>query len=283
MIIQQHFAEIKSCFVDHSSIYTDGSKDGDKVASAAVFGERVETRRLPSASSIFSAEAQAILLALKIVASSVEDKFLVCSDSLSCLLAIENNKVKNPFILKIIQIYRSLTTLGKVVVFFWIPSHVGIHGNTVVDREARKALNNDIINCKLPFTDFKSFILKYIYNLWQIGWDLEVHNKLHEIQPLLHMHNLKSCRGRRDQVVLTRCRLGHTRTTHSYILNNEPRPECVPCNCPYTIKHVLMDCVDVAHIRERFYSVNSYNNLFITVAGDTILQFLKEIDLYRKI
>ena len=283
LIIQQHFAEIKSHYPDHSAIYTDGSKDGDKVASAAVFGERVETRRLPSASSVFSAEAQAILLALKIIASSDESKFIICSDSLSCLQAIENSKIKNPFILKIIQIYKSLTTLGKEVVFFWIPSHVGIYGSTVVDREAKNALNNDIINCKIPFTDFKSFILKYIFSTWQSGWDLEVHNKLREIQPLLHIHNLKSCRGRRDQVVLSRCRLGHTRTTHNYILNGEPRPECVPCDSPYTIKHVLMDCVDVAHIRERFYTVDSYFNLFTTVAGDKILQFLKEINLYNKI
>ena len=227
LIIQQHFAEIKSCYPDYSTIYTDGSKDEDKVASAAVFGERVETRRLPSASSVFTAEAQAILLAMKIVASSDEHKFIICSDSLSCLLAIENFKVMNPNILKIIQIYKALVALGKEVVFFWIPSHVGIHGNTVVDQEAKNALKNNVINCDIPFTDFKPVIFKYISGLWQSGWDLQVYNKLHEIQPLLHTNNFKSYKGRRDQVVLTRCRLGHTRTTHNYILNNEPCPEFV--------------------------------------------------------
>jgi hypothetical protein len=53
-----------------SAIYTDGSKDGDRVASTAVFRQQVYSVRLPSASSIFSAEANAILLALKFVASS---------------------------------------------------------------------------------------------------------------------------------------------------------------------------------------------------------------------
>jgi hypothetical protein len=47
-----------------------------------------------------SAEANAILLALKFVASSDESKFMICSDSLSCLLAIESCKTQNPFILK---------------------------------------------------------------------------------------------------------------------------------------------------------------------------------------
>jgi hypothetical protein len=40
-LIQQHFAEIRSITSEYSAIYTDGSKDGDRVASAAVFGQQV--------------------------------------------------------------------------------------------------------------------------------------------------------------------------------------------------------------------------------------------------
>jgi hypothetical protein len=36
LLIQQHFAEIKSVTSEYSAIYTDGSKDGDRVASAAI-------------------------------------------------------------------------------------------------------------------------------------------------------------------------------------------------------------------------------------------------------
>jgi hypothetical protein len=56
--------------------------EGDRVALAAVFGQQVYSARIPSASSIFSAEANAILLALKFVASSGKSKFMICSDSL---------------------------------------------------------------------------------------------------------------------------------------------------------------------------------------------------------
>jgi len=98
LLIQQHFAEIKSVTSAYSAIYTDGAKDGDRVASAAVFGQQVYSTRLPSASSIFSAEANAILLALKFVASSDQSKFMICSYSLSCLLAIESCKTQNLFI-----------------------------------------------------------------------------------------------------------------------------------------------------------------------------------------
>ena len=65
LVIQQHFAEIKDKYSDYKFAYTDGSKDGDKVACAAVSGRRAASCRLPDTSSIFTAEARAILLALK--------------------------------------------------------------------------------------------------------------------------------------------------------------------------------------------------------------------------
>ena len=51
----------------------------------------------------------------------------------------------------------------------------------------------------------------------------------------------------------------------------------------FSLKHVLIDCVDVADVRQTFYNANRLSNLFTNVAGDIILQFLKEIDLYTKI
>ena len=65
LLIQQHYAEIKADYLDFSTVYTDGSKDGDRVATAAVFRDRAATLRLPSDASIFTAEAEAIILALK--------------------------------------------------------------------------------------------------------------------------------------------------------------------------------------------------------------------------
>lgn len=253
------------------------------LASAAVFGDRAAHLRLPSSSSIFTAEAHAINLALKFVASSDKNKFMICSDSLSCLLAIESCKTKHPVILKIVEIYKSLVAIGKEVIYVWIPSHVGIYGNTVVDQEAKDALDGEIADCPVPYTDMKPLIAKYISKIWQDKWDLQVHNKLHGIQSDVGKHADSSGKNRKEQVVLTRCRIGHTRTTHSYILNSDERPECIPCNCAYTIQHVLLDCVDVADVRRTFYTVDSLKELFTSVAGDKIIQFLKAINLYSKI
>ena len=87
---------------------------------------------------------------------------MICSDSPSCLLAIESCKIQNPFILNIVEIYKSLVAIGKHVIFTWIPSHIGIHGNTVVDQEAKNALDDPVSNCSIPYTDFKPLIMTYI-------------------------------------------------------------------------------------------------------------------------
>jgi hypothetical protein len=50
----------------HNEIYTDGSKDQNKVASAVVYGDDIFSSRLPNNSSIFTAEAKALQLFYKI-------------------------------------------------------------------------------------------------------------------------------------------------------------------------------------------------------------------------
>jgi hypothetical protein len=98
---------------------------------------------------------------LKFLASSDESKFIICSDFLPCL-AIESCKTQNPFILKIAEIDKSLVAVGKHVLFTWMYSHLGMHGNTVVDEEAKGAFDNPISNCSSPYAGFKPFIMKYI-------------------------------------------------------------------------------------------------------------------------
>jgi hypothetical protein len=62
---------------EYSAIATGGSKDGDMIALTAVLGQHVYSLRLPSVSSIISAEANVIHLALKFVVSSFESKFMI--------------------------------------------------------------------------------------------------------------------------------------------------------------------------------------------------------------
>ena len=84
-----------------------------------------------------------------------------------------------------------------------------------------------------------------------------------------------------DQSVFNRCRIGRSRLSHEFLLKGEPPPECIPCNCLLTIKHLLIECVDFNDVRQRFYQVPSLQDLFKTVKPEVILEFLKVAALYR--
>ena len=69
-------------------------------------------------------------------------------------------------------------------------------------------------------------------------WDTAVDNKLHSIKPILSEWRPAYKLDRKEEVVLTRLRIGHSYANHSYLLKGEEQPMCIPCDAPFTIKHV---------------------------------------------
>ena len=84
-IFKTKFLEITSHYPDFKHIFTDGSKDGPKVASHVCLGHKPENFRLPDNASIFSAESQAINMALDYIDEANLSKVIIFSDALSVL------------------------------------------------------------------------------------------------------------------------------------------------------------------------------------------------------
>ena len=279
---QSKFAELKSQYSNYTAIYTDGSKDKSKVGCASTSEFHTSKMRLPDNSSIFSAETQAIDLAFRFISSHNKYQYIIFSDSLSVLQSLRNKNLSNPLIQDLLLKHHSLS-YNKEILFCWLPSHVGIKGNEDADRAAKLSLNLNPVNINLPYTDFKPLINRYLLSKWQTAWNNTVFNKLYPIKPLLGESLLSYRSVRREEVVLSRCRIGHSRITHSYLLQRELPPECVFCQEPYTVKHFLLDCVDLALVRQKYFSAISMPQLFNTVSYDKIIAFLKETNLYNKI
>lgn len=274
--------EILSHFDGYTRLYTDGSKDGPSVAAAAICGTRILIKRLPNHSSIFSAEARAILLALGAIELSNNDRFLILTDSMSCLQSIENRKINHPLILDIILRTHESILDGKRIAFLWIPSHTGIDGNTAVDAAAKAALSLPESDLPIPYSDLYPCINAHVTRCWQQSWDTEINNKLHAIEPQLKLpkpYNLP----RRDELLIHRLRIGHTHLTHAHLLKREAPPECIQCQVPLTVEHILLNCVDFNLVRSKYFSASSLADLFSKVHPRTILDFIKEIDLHRKL
>ena len=57
---------------------------------------------------------------------------------------------------------------------------------------------------------------------------------------------------------------------------------CHACQTKYSMKHIFIECTDLAHIREAFYSANDMKELFQKIEMN-VMSFLKVRNLYRKI
>ena len=95
--------------------------------------------RIPDGSSVFTAEVKAIDLALDLVNNcTYTDKFIIFSDSLSVLQALNHTSSKNSQNHHLLLKHHEIS-YSKSVMYCWIPSHIDIYGNEKVDKSAKES------------------------------------------------------------------------------------------------------------------------------------------------
>ena len=274
MIFKNKFLEIKEKYYTHEEIYTDGSKDGEKVASAVILDGELYQFRLANNSSVFSAEVKAINLALNHIEQNAYWRYIIYTDSISAMKALEGEKTDNPLVVNLLEKLSRLCKRADIV-FCWLPSNIGISGNEEADKAAKDVLSFEVLSFKVPYNDFKPLMNNFLENVWQQSWSdpANQNNKLFTIKPSLGewLPGLRT--NRREEIILARLRIGHSYITHSYLLKGDEEPQCILCNAPFTIKHILVDCVDLAPVRQGFFNVASLTTLFHTVKFESCLIF----------
>ena len=115
---------------------------------------------------------------LEQIKHSVASKYIIFTDSLSHLQALQYMKLEHPLIGMVIWKCVSLNFANKDITFCRVPSHVGIRANEKADFAAKSALD-------LPSTDFKHHINQYVLYTWQDVCNGAVANKLYSVKPLL--------------------------------------------------------------------------------------------------
>ncbi|XP_060846488.1 uncharacterized protein LOC132926168 [Rhopalosiphum padi] len=158
-------------------VYTDGSVSPFSAGYAFYIPElRVSfSNNLPSSSSSFTAECYAIFDALTLIFNLAPNKYLIASDSMSCLQALNSNPLRSklsPLVQRIKLLIFNLNSLNYTIHFIWIPGHTGIHGNEFVDNLAKSTSNIILPSVTLlPHSDFTPFIKRYTTNLWSSYWN----------------------------------------------------------------------------------------------------------------
>ena len=281
------FNESKERYTDYCQIYTDGSKIEEKVACAVFIHDCGPlSYRLPDGCSVFTAEVEAIYKALLFARYSKRKYFVIFSDSMSALQAIDSQESKNPRINMVLQACQELLSSGKYIEFFWVPGHRNIPGNERADTAAKAALSKELPpTFEVPSTDYLTKIRPFISSDWQVRWDEQPNNKLYSIMPSVDEVYYSGCKNRKDDIIISRLRIGHTRLTHCHLMEKKPPPICTFCsdNNELSVKHILLECSSFTYKRRRRFQVNDLRQLFSTVSSRVIIDFVKDIGLYNSL
>ena len=152
------YGVIRSSFNNYGAVYTDCSKDDERVAAAVVTDSHILGKRLTNFASIFTAELNATNLAFSYFKISRNRRFIIFSDSKSVLEAMQNKRFDNPIVLAYVGLYNKSLDNAYCIVLCWIPSHIGTNGYEKADTAAKQALNKQLSPSMVPYTDFKPFI-----------------------------------------------------------------------------------------------------------------------------
>ena len=284
-IYRQQFLEIKANYRDHTFVYTDGSVLNDSVACAFQCGDISRSFLLHPFCSIYSAEKYAILQALQFIQSRALRRVVICTDSKSSLQSISSLFSWDNLTLQIQNKIHHLISRNYNIVFCWVPGHVGISGNELADGAAKAATRRTDINiAAVPAPDTQTFLRHSILNAWQTEWQT-TNFKLSTVKDTVKPWNTSFRTNRREEIILTRLRIGHTHFSHGFLVRGEPPPICETCKVHLSVEHVLLHCRRYESCRQRHSLATSLKEMLCNSepAVSRLLSFLHECDLYKKI
>lgn len=292
--------EFKQYFVQHKheskiDFYTDGSKTiGGTGAGIAIHSRNFNAYskckvKLNNRASILSAELQGIKTALDALINIKNTTCTIYTDSKSALQTIQQYETDNKLAQDIQIRLLHCSNNGNTITLCWIPSHSNIFGNDIADKLAKEAARSkQVCNKPVPNKDLYSYIQMQVYKKWEQRWSLLVNNKLHQIESKIENKDFSHFLNRIEEIKFARIRLGHTRLTHSYLLNKENKPKCQSCNSFLTVLHILKQCPDYEPERSRIFGIfkgacSTLLNRKNHKLNNLVIKFFKEINIFEKI
>lgn len=202
---------------------------------------------------------------------------IILTDSASCLDAIQKGKSTNPWIQAI-----ESDSFEKNIVFSWVPGHAGIHGNEEADKLANEGRSKPPIRITLPAQDALRYTKNLIWCAWEHDWR-QAWTQLRQIKP--NVTKFLDRYSASEQRILTRLRIGHTRITYSYLMDNTCQPVCRFCGTDLNVQHILVDCFGFTSARRNCGISGTLSEILRNDDNEekSVIKFIKEIEMYKSI
>jgi len=253
------------------AIYCDASTDPHGAAGIGVLIPDIalqESVRISNWTSTTDAESVAIYHAIK-KGTEQQRHLAVFSDSQGALYRLTTFNPENMVTINTIHQIASLSEQGIQVSLYWIPSHIGISTCDNVDKLAKQALSHEEPYYVIPLSisQMKKRVISCLRDYEGQVWTTEKLKKSGHGTIWHYESIVRSCDAdkpykyydglsRRQQVTLTRLRIGYQYTIHyvqDAVLEAKPVTyhQCKMCKAPksHNLTHYLLCCSKTASYR----------------------------------
>ena len=191
---------------------------------------------------------------------------------------------------QVLELLHKFSHTGRSVDLVWIPSHVGVSGNEVVDQAAKAALSKSQFDRHIePETaEVTNFVNNFLIIKWQKQWDESQTGIIYRhLEPEVSNTSVKFwTQSRRKETCITRLRFGKCKLLHYlHAIKCHPDGLCRACrNTPETIYHYIFECKSQVALQQRLQDkCTRTNNEFsfktvLSLPGciDILYDYLKE-------
>lgn len=284
------------------AVYTDGSVVPERAAAAfCVPHEDVErTFRLANETSSTEAELFAVHAALVHISASPQGNWSIFTDSKATLEIVcsHGSQIINDLHSMTLSAYNTVLASGHSVWLQWIPSHIGLTGNTRADAAARRAHSSDCPVASLPLTPSACRLQIRRWSALQTRQFIEdavrCNEFLRAIDPAMQLYPTQRL-TRAEETLLHRLRL-NVAYTPSYLhkIGRRGSATCTSCDAIADVAHLLLTCPTFstprAALARRLQALGRHPLSLATLLGPVprpgqrdvtkaLLQYLKDTEL----
>ena len=234
------------------TIYTDASRNMNADTAWAFYDDTNQTHSsgsLPRNTPITQAELFAIYQALLHFENHrdfLHSDLIVNTDSMAALFILDNphSSTYPELHSKIVNLGHKLTLYNCTITLNWIPSHVNIYGNEVVDELAKQAIMSPQYDTLEHST---SMFANNIKELWRQELDSVSQEILNTSTGIWYNNTTnKEARFHLNRLLDTQLRKLRFR---AFMYNSKGKARCNQCHMFYSPEHFLIECPQYAQQR----------------------------------